>query len=283
MSFSTRIKSLDSRVKRLEIGAGKGQRCAYCRFKLRTHWPDQDKPTPMPEDTMLITCEFCHTIYSTSLAGIPAEEHDAFRLHGSFSLEDHYTNPKAYALNVWMELRPETQKMQTRIPRARAKIKRGKTPTARDKLRKAAINLIAQKCKRLEAKYGERPFPEQAQIIESAENKLRNKRNGNDYAHGPNVYVEGLFELERQENAHLIRSKLEKIIWGKTRLETASAIEQIPRKLDELIRKNNEANEEQEEANECYKEEMRLENLDYLNKTRARLGHPPLPADYGKK
>lgn len=212
-------------------------------------------------------CEFCHSDYTANLASLPVELREAYRLYYSFSLEDQYTNPKAHALQLWIDFQPEPQNRREHSARARAKVKNSKSASALANLREEVRNLILQKRKRLQAKYGEQPFPEHMQIIESVENRKRDKRDGN-------YYVQGLFDLEQQETAHLICSELEKIIWGNIRPETASAIERMKSEIDELIRTNKEAKERQ-------KEEARLKNLEFLNKNRALVGRPPLPDNYG--
>lgn len=227
MSFSTRVKGLEFRIKRLEAAAGKGQRCAWCRLILRKTWPDPNKPKLRSEDVIQARCEFCHSDYTASLTSTPVELREAFRLYYSFSLEDQYTNPKAHALQLWLQIRPDGRKRSESSAAARAKID-NKGTRALAKLREDTRNLIAQKQKRLQAKYGEQPFPEHMQIIESGRNRKHSKRNAGGY-------IQGLFDLEQQENEYLICSELEKIIWGNIRPETALAIEKIEREIDELI------------------------------------------------
>lgn len=252
----------------MEAAAGKGQRCAMCRLTLRKSWPDPNKPKPRPEDLIQARCEFCHSDYTASLANTAVELREAFRLHYSFTLEDQYTNPKAHALQLWLEIRQDGQKRRKHGTNAKAKIN-NKGTSALAKLREDARNLITQKHKRLQAKYGEQPFPEHMQIIKSVRNREHSKRNAGGY-------VKGLFDLEQQETAYLICSELEKIIWGNIRPETTLAIEKIGREIDELIITT-------EEAERRRKEEARLKDLEFLNKNRASVGLPPLSDDYGTK
>lgn len=261
MSLTTRIKSLESRVKRLEATAGKGQRCARCRLTLRNSWPDQNKLKLRPENLARCRCEFCHLEYTISLDSIPIELREGFRLYYSFSLEDQYTNPKAHALQLWMVCRPDQLKRQEYSTIAKPRINKGGVALA--KLREEAGNLIERKRERLKAKYGEQPFPEQLQIIELVQNRERNNRT-------EGAYVPGLSDLEQKETVYLICSELEKIIWGNTTPETASAIGKIEREIDELINATKKA-----------KEPTGSKNLDLINRNRARLGRPPLRNNYG--
>lgn len=268
MSLSTRIKSLEASVKRLEAAAGKGQRqCAYCRYTLRHSWPDPKKPKMCMEDVLTAKCEFCHSTYTINLANVPEGERDAYRLHYSFTLEDQYTNPKAHALELWLEFR---RRKNSPKRRAHIKEKANDDPNARAyaKLLQEMQALFARKHKRFKAKYGYPPFPEHMQLIESVRNRARQKRN-------TQTFVPGLFDLEQEETGHLICAELEKIIWGHTLPETISAIEVMEEKINVMI-----DTAEMDALNR--KEKHRLDNLNFLNKNRASAGLPLLPDDYGK-
>lgn len=237
MSLSTRIQGLKKAVKRLEAAAGKGQKyCAHCRYMFRHSWPDPKRPKPLPEDVVTGKCEFCHSEYKLSIAGTPEDERDATRLHYSFTLEDLYTNPKAHALELWRETRRERKRAKTNHALAKKKVKNDPKVRALNRLAEEVGKLFEQKHKRLCAKYGDDPFPEHTQIIESVRNSARNKRE-------TGVYAQGLFELEMEETDHLICAELEKIIWGETRLATKSAIERVRRQIDDLIRTTRESSE----------------------------------------
>lgn len=270
MSLSTGIKSLETRIKRLEASAKKGQRyCAYCRFALRRSWPDPKKPKPSPEDVVKAKCEFCHSEYTVSLAEKSEEEREALRLQYSYTMEDQYIDPKAHALVLWLNYWPDRKQRQKKKGRAQSRPKANKRPLDSTfvQLRDEVGELIANKRKSLKSKYGTSVFPEQQQLIESVQNRERDKRKG--------VYVQGLFDLEMEETRYLICAELEKIIWGETRPGTASAIEKIGLEIDELIRTAAEAEERR-------KEEARLRNLEFLNKNRSSVGLQPLPDDYGR-
>lgn len=267
MSLSTGIKSLEARIKRVEAAAGKGQRhCARCRLHKRHIWPDPNRSRPQPDDILKAKCVLCSSEYPINLAGTSKEKREALRLYFSFTLEDQYTNPKAHALVLWFKYGLKVKKRRKHL--ARAKAKNDPKAHALAQLREEVASLLAQKHKRLRAKYGESPFPEQKQLIESVQNREHKKRD-------LDVYVGGLYELEQEETGHLICAELEKIIWGDIRPETATAIERIRREMDELIITTREAAERR-------KEEARLKGLEFLNKNRALVGLTPLPDDYGK-
>jgi hypothetical protein len=268
MGLSTRIKSLEAAVKRLEAAAGKGQRhCAHCRLKLRHSWPNPSLPKPRPEDWATAKCEFCQSVYLINLSGTPEEERELLRLRYSYTLEDKLTDPKAYALELWFSARPS--KHPTRRPSARAKKINNPNSRALAKLRDEYNKIYGQKWKRLTAKYGERPFPDQTRLIDQVVERERQK---SKYLN----HVPGLRELEEEETGYLICAELEKIIWGQSRPETLSAVEEMPNRIKAHIEKA-----EQEDRDR--KERFRLRNLEILNEGRANCGYPPLPDDYGKE
>jgi hypothetical protein len=109
--MNTRIRDLKATVKRLEAIAGKGQKhCAHCRLYKRHRWPDPQERKARPGVLVKHRCDFCGFELNVSLADIPQDERDAFRLYFSFALEDFYTNPKAAALYRWVRLRPKRKK-----------------------------------------------------------------------------------------------------------------------------------------------------------------------------
>lgn len=232
MSLSARISGLESAVKRLESLAGMGRKCAFCRLTMRSSWPAPAATKPLPEDILKVKCQFCRLDYTVSLAGVPAEERDTRLLYYSFTLEDYYTNPKSHAFGLWLESRPERwKKKEAQAVRAARGRKSKETPGARAlaALREEVKKLVAQKHTALKAKYGEDPFPEQRQLVESVRAAQTGKRK-------PKVYPPGLFDLQREETGHLVCAELEKIVWGKTRPGTAAAVERLGREIDELIR-----------------------------------------------
>ncbi len=251
--------NLKTRIKRLEAAVGIGQKCASCRFTLRTSLPNPKKSMQPSKDVIYVRCEFCNFDFALSLAEVPEAEREAVRLQYSFTLEDYYTNPKAHALELWFSHRPQSKK--NTVPR-RGTVRKAKNNSSTyifNKLLEEMNTLLAQKHKRLKFKYGDSPFPEHTQLIESVRNRENNKRDSS-------VYVRGVFDLEQEKTQHMICAELEKIIWGQTRPETTSAIERIEQNIDDLIK-----------TVEMEKEEARRKNLEFLNKNRASVGLPPLP------
>lgn len=261
--------NLRARIKRLEDAAGKGWRhCAACRLTRRHEWIDPKQPKPPPEDVLKTKCEYCHSESTVSLANTPEEEREAFRLLYSATIEDQYTNPKVHALLLWLSFDPQLKKRKENRAKVSGPAKDDPNTRLRNKLQAELDKLIARKHKRLKAKYGDSPFPEHYQLIESVRERERHKRN-------PGVYVKGLFELEQAEIEQLIRAELEKIIWGEPRSETIGAIKNLAREIDELI-------STAEEAEARRKDERRRKDRDFLNNNRASVGLSPLPDDYGK-
>jgi hypothetical protein len=221
------IKHLKAAVRRLEDALGKGQRnCAYCRFRVRRLWPDPKRA--VPNDLFMAKCEFCHSDYPASLKWEREGDREMLRLVLSFTLEDQYTNPKAHAVQLWMDSRnaPNAKTRElTRTLHNRAKKEVGVRTFI--KLRDEIIGLYERKHQELRARYGDDPFPEHRRIIESLRSRARR---------APSVYVEGLHELEKEETECLMRAEMEKIVWGQASAETASAVERIGREIDELIK-----------------------------------------------
>ena len=226
MSYGTRIKGLGAAIKRLESAAGKGRRCARCRLMLRRSWPDPKKPRPRPEDVIKAQCQFCRSEFIIRLAGMLEVEREAFRLTYSFTLEDMYTNPKAHALSMWWQHRPDLNKKDVRPVPPRAKNNPGSCALA--KLREEEAKLFARKHKTLRAKYGETPFPQHIELIKTVKDGQRSGRAGGDH-------VPGLSKLKLAEQNHMVCAEMEKIIWGQTSAETAAALQATGQKIDELL------------------------------------------------
>jgi hypothetical protein len=263
--MSDGIQSLAKAVKRLEVLAGKGRtRCPNCKLSLRRSWPDPKKPKPSPENLIRTKCLICHSECKVDISHVPENKRDVYRLHYSFTLEDGYTNPKAYALALWQHYWPKRKKKKGLRNRGRV----NNAPEARElaRMREELREILEGKHKRLRAKYGHCPFPEQIEIVESIQNSMAKKRERD-------VYPDGLFDLEYDEMGYQICAELEKIIWGDTRPETESTLISIGRKIDELI---STAKEEQEYR----QQEARRRDREFLNKNRASVGLPPLPVDH---
>ena len=268
MTFGARLKGLEAAVKRLEAAAGMGRRhCAFCRYYVRHSWPDPDAPERPREDYIEARCEFCRSKYTRSLAEVSHEDREAYRLHYSFTLEDLYVNPKAHALSLWVQHRTGRRE-QRRAPLARGG-KKGRGARALSELREAADELLARKHERLDAEYGGPPFPDHVRLVESVESESLGKRR-------PGCFVSGLSELEGREADLAVCAELEKIIWGRTRSETASALQSLGREIEDLIKIAEEENRRREE-------ERKRKDMDFLNNNRKMCGLPPLPYDYYDK
>jgi hypothetical protein len=255
MSPGTSIRSLRAAVRRLEEAAGKGPRhCAFCRYVQglsRT-----DPKGPKPNEVLTTTCEFCNSEYSLDLS-MRGEDPEVLRMYFSYTLEDRYIDPKAHAITLWWELKPERGKDAKRLVAPKRKAKRDPLARAGARLSEELHWLFARKNKQLKTKYGE-PFPEHYQLIKMVRNRERRK-----------AYAPGLAALEREETEHLVRAELEKIVWGEVRAETASALKRLAGEIDELI-----------SAAQAEEERRRAESgpttRELLNRRRAQSGLPPL-------
>ena len=238
MTFSTRLKGLEAAVKRLEAAAGKGQRTgAFGPYPRRHIWPPPTRAGPRAGDFIEARCEFCRSKYPVSLAGIPEDERDAYRLHYTFTIEDNYRDPRAHALTLWLQYWPQPEEARApQPPPARKNGKGSRGARALARLREDYDRLFARKHKKLVAKYGASLFPEQIQLVESMINERRGKRRSFGY-------LDRLHELKGRETGLAICAELEKIIWGQTRPQTASALESTVGEIEELIAKEREKTE----------------------------------------
>jgi hypothetical protein len=229
MSPRTNLKSLGAALTRLEAASGMGRKnCPVCRWYQRRSGPDPKNPEPYPGDLLTSKCEFCHSEYTTDLTGKSEEEREEIRLENSITLKDEYTDSRASAYRLWTWFQP----WQKQIWKKLEEDQKPTDPNARasQKLCSELESLMKRRHKRLQAKYGEDPFPEHgrlARAIADAEPGRRKKMS---------FYVEGYRDLEWEETRCLISAQLEKIIWGEVWARTAAALEKVEREIEELIR-----------------------------------------------
>lgn len=114
------------------------------------------------------------------------------------------------------------------------------------KRREEVDSLLTLKRKRLEAKYGSNPFPEHTQIFGSVVNRERGNRDAEDSRE--------FHDLQVEEDLRLVCSEFEKIVWGYVRPDTASALDRIGQRIDELV---NEKRERLQEARRAEEEKKR--------------------------
>lgn len=236
MTFSPRIKSLEAAIKRLEDAAGKGRKhCAYCQFMMSPLVPGQNQRKPCPEEPVNARCEFCYSRYIINLASFPEDEREAWRLYYSFTMKDQYTNPKAYALQIWVGIRHDPKKAQGDSINPTGKVN-NQDSQAHYMLLDELCKLSERKRNMLRAKYGVHPFPEITQLMKSVKDRDRSNRK-------TNTFVEGLSELDEEETRLLMSAEMEKIIWGEVRPDTAAAIKRVEREINGLMKTSVEANE----------------------------------------
>src|SRR5205085_306631 len=110
-----------ARLSKIERLAGKGA-CQLCRLFKRHIWLDRAKPQPKPEDSALIItarCEMCGATEKHDLSGYPTDLREMMRLYCTSTLEDTYTNQRAWAaqhwLSYWLAARLEQRKVTSEI------------------------------------------------------------------------------------------------------------------------------------------------------------------------
>lgn len=223
MSSGIRIGRLRASVKRLEAMAGKGGRCADCHLNRRHPRPRPGDQTPRPGDSLTVACEFCDTKTVVSLAGLSEEGRELQRLHYA-PLAARYTDARVSAYWCWFILDPKVARSAQSLKHSEERLKYGTARPGRDpagrklaELRAEARGLIQDKRKRLAAKYGENPFPEQGRLMDSLLERLPTRR-----AAGP--HDERLLNLLRREAVLEARAVLETIMLGRPLTATAAAL-----------------------------------------------------------
>lgn len=200
-------------------------------------------------------------------------------------------NPKADALRLWLNHRPQQNVSPVEEPWQQQRISaqamtKGQTAEQRffSKLLQENNDLVEKRYRMLQTAYGKPRFSEQYELIKSVRARAEGERNARRH-------VKGLDKLEEDRINHLICAELEKIIWGEVRFRTSIVIEAIEQFIDKRV-KLKEAEEiarkdakeaEIKRAEEVTKErlsEERRENIERENRYRRRLGMRRLPEDY---
>jgi hypothetical protein len=166
----------------------KGRRnCPSCRLLLRRPWPDHTKPKACPEDFVSAKCNFCQATSAIYLGNFPEDERDAWRLWFSFTLEMWYLNPKAHALGLWLNHRPQrngspAEKQWQQHRTATRLVTKGQTAGQRlvSKLRQESNDLLEKKIRMLRAIFGEGRLRKQRELIESVRARAEAERKGAD-------------------------------------------------------------------------------------------------------
>lgn len=207
MKFGTKLKRLESLV-------GIGQRCARCRLIVRES--DEYKTNKSTNDYIVSTCKECGTQHRSSLERYSVSERQALRMFESYSDDEIFTNPKAYALLLWLKFRPAViEAIKKRLKSFSRERNQSKPKTKGERLyaelTKEQNKLEKKKRERLFAKYGKR-FPEQDALVKDLIGGNREEP-----------------ELKSAE----ARGKLETIIWGAPLPETIAEIERIEQGIKE--------------------------------------------------
>jgi hypothetical protein len=230
-----------------------------------------------------VSCEYCHTKFAIHLGAFPEEDRDAWRLWFSLTSEVRYLNPKAHALGLWLNHRPqqngnlpEDQWQQQRI--SAQGMTKGQTAEQRlfSKLLQENNDLVEKRYRMLQAVYGRPRFSEQYELIKSVRAKAEVERNAR-------CHVKGLDKFEADRINHLICAELEKIIWGEVRFRTSIVIKATEQFIDKRVKLKEAEEVARKRAEEAAKErqsEERQENIERENRYRRRLGMHRLPKDY---
>lgn len=198
----------EAKLKRLESLVGIGQRCARCRLIARES--DEKKINKSTSDYIVSTCEECGTEYRSSLERYSVSERQALRMLEAYSDDEIFTDPKPYALLLWLKFRPALIEAMKKTLKSFSKEHNQSKPKTKverlyAELTKERNELEKKKRVRLLAKYGKR-FPEQDALV--------NDLIGNNFE-------------EPELKAAEARGKLETIIWGAPLPETIAEIEII--------------------------------------------------------
>jgi hypothetical protein len=157
--------SLAARLKKLEMMAGKGKWCAYCRLTLCTSPPVLSTFERMRDSSSGIvkkTCKFCGNSYKAQLPEGDEPKHRAIRLLNSYDDEDFYTDEKAVAVATWVRncrnRCPEEGERREKKRMTAASRWRSEKPTPEQKLRQRLTEEVRELYwgwhKELKAKHG---------------------------------------------------------------------------------------------------------------------------------
>lgn len=223
----------------------------------------------------------CGAPITVDLAAIPEDEREIHRLNCSITLEDQYTDRVAHAFKVWwlyyMEIKPggasgvKESRNDDSDPAARA-LRR---------LREEESELFGRKKGRLEAEYGNDNFPDLRALVKSTADGVRSRRQ-------VHLQAPGVKKLVEDELRCSIRAELEKVIWGRVRSDTASAVEALKQKIGRLVedeRARREAADEEEARRKGAEEEgearlkKEAEEGETDEKPEGRARHPPVDVD----
>jgi len=253
---------LEARLKKLERASGLGERCAWCRCRLRSTFTaspasEEQWRQRQAEDCITLTCQFCGGYYMVKLPADPFEREVEGELL-SYKIADFYTNHRALALQFWVEgrrmiLSPPPKKDVHR-PNGPEEKKTTSAVRRREEMERAMVELIQKQNARCRKLYGDR-FPELDTLgIELLENTFSDGE---------------LWEEQRTKQLEAL-AKLDAILWGAAREETLSAIEEHRKAISLRIEKDEREKAEREQRDRGFLERNR--NLSNNNAPRPAPG-----------
>ena len=273
-----------ARLARLERLAGKGA-CVLCRVSSRHSRLDPAKPQPAPKDpalTALSRCEACGAPVRYDLSREPEDLRELMRLYYESSLEDRFTDPRAWAARMWVHFRQmaeqrrreasreirglsapeqpdregELEDYAGRRKRQERERARAKDPDVKlyNKLSAEARAFTERRRKSLARRYGEIPFADLPAPV-----KGRNYHTlylGEPYAHC--VSARAVYRLGEEAKAWLLCAEFERIAVGRVTAHTEGRLADCERRAREVVAAGRAKYEEQQDAGNADRQRWRM-------------------------
>ena len=251
-----------ARLARLERLAGKGA-CVLCRLTLRHSRLGPAKPQPAPKDpalTAVSRCEACGAPWSYDLSHEPEEDHrELMRLYYESSLEDRYTDPRAWAAQLWLYFWGQAEQLRREASREMRGLSAPEEPDRESELEDYARRRKQQERERARAKdpdvklynrlwaearafterrrrrlarrYGEHPFADLLTPV-----KVPNYHTL--YIDEPYAYcvsARAVYRLGEEAKAWLLCAEFEKIAVGRVTAHTEGRLADCERRAREVV------------------------------------------------
>lgn len=266
----------------MEVSAGMGA-CPACRLETRHTWLDTSRPRPKPKDPSLLAtrlCEACGAPERAELSRFPEDHREILRLCFTASLEDMYTNQRAWAAFRWGQYMTEAGQWRRKAlrgvkkltgpalsPREEARADRDWRQRRRERekalksdpdvrlyqrLRAEQLALSERLIRPLERKYGVQPFPELEARLEGVEGPDYDRLYKNE-PYARDVTFSPLFEIEQEAKMWLACAEAERVVLGGITATTVGKLAGCERLARVVFAAARATYEEREE--ECQREE----------------------------
>jgi hypothetical protein len=297
-----------ARLVRLERLAGKGA-CVLCRVNRRHSWRDPAEPQRAPKDpalTAVTRCEACGAPASYDLSRVPEDLRELMRLCYESSLEDTYTDPRAWAAQLWLHFRQEAEQRRREAAREMRELfapgqsarenqqddyarerkqrererARAKDPDVKlyNKLSAEAQAITERKHRRLARRYGKLPFAHLLAPVEGP--NYHSLYLGELYAHV--VSARAVFRLGIEARAWLVCAEFERIALGRVTAHTTGRLADCELRAREVVAAGlakYEAREEKRRSDEAERERWLEARREEARPTREEL--EPRPREEG--